>query len=669
MPITALPQDTARAIGSTSVISDPCSVVKELLDNALDASATSVFIEISQNTVDVIQVKDNGCGIPPSDHALVCKRAHTSKIATVEDLKKIGGSSLGFRGEALASTAEVSGGVTVTTRVDTEPVASVIRYGRDGGVISVQRASHPVGTTVRVTDLFKHIPVRRQTTLKNTTKTLARVKRLIQEYAAAQPSKRLSLKVLKAKNENGNWMYAPKPNAGLLDAALKIAGTDVASTCVLKHWPIPEATSDFTCVEGNPDCRMTALVLDPNAASRGIGKNIAKIYKSYVRSGSAARESTTTVTDPFLCLHVYCNEATYDVNIEPAKDDVLFENTPSILEAIEELCRDVYGAKEGDSEKRSTSVKGKEPVRQRDGFELLLASSQSTSQGQQRSVNADEAGNRHPTPVTQTTPQPSRGRVQGLSDERRRDSDIRAYSANRESLNPWTITKIITPVNRPGPASTDTSARRLSVDRTWPSPGQHRNSESASRRSSVASCLPSPSASDSSPTSNSPPGLSSSGTPFPISQTSPSLRTNYAKRAARERDRERYGNGSLDTWFGKTTQVGLSRIAAEDPSSPEEQESLTQLAQERFGSETQPSPSQSRPAGCTSFPNRLPHPAWQKLLILRTASGKLSRRDGNKLGDVKNNPPLLVLLILTDILPRGLHYLRIDLREDNQEPP
>lgn len=236
-------------------------------------------------------------------------------------------------------------------------------------------------------------------------------------------------------------------------------------------------------------------------------------------------------------------------------------------------------------------------MRQRDGFELLLASSQSTSQGQQRSVNADEAGNRHPTPVTQTTPQPSRGRVQGLSDERRRDSDIRAYSANRESLNPWTITKIITPVNRPGPASTDTSARRLSVDRTWPSPGQHRNSESASRRSSVASCLPSPSASDSSPTSNSPPGLSSSGTPFPISQTSPSLRTNYAKRAARERDRERYGNGSLDTWFGKTTQVGLSRIAAEDPSSPEEQESLTQLAQERFGSETQPSPSQSTPAG------------------------------------------------------------------------
>ncbi|KAL5357320.1 hypothetical protein BJX96DRAFT_163005 [Aspergillus floccosus] len=646
MPITALPQDTARAIGSTSVISDPCSVVKELLDNALDASATSVFIEISQNTVDVIQVKDNGRGIPPSDHALVCRRAHTSKIATVEDLKKIGGSSLGFRGEALASTAEVSGGVTVTTRVETEPVASVIKYGRDGGVTSVQRASHPVGTTVRVSDLFKHIPVRRQTTLRNTTKNLARVKRLIQEYAAAQPSKRLSLKVLKAKNENGNWMYAPKPNASLMDAALKIAGTDVASTCVLKHWPFTEATSEPPYMGSELDCRMTALVLDPNAASRGIGKNIAKVYKSYVRSAIAAKDSSTTVTDPFLCLHVHCDEAMYDVNIEPAKDDVLFEDTSSILEAIEELCRNVYGDKEGGTEKGSTSVKGKQPIRQRDGFELLLASSQSTSQGQQRSPDAGEAGNRRPSPVARSTPQPSSRRMEGLSDDQRRYSDIRTYSSDRESLNPWNITKIITPFNRTGPAATDTSARRLSMERPGPASGHHLSPEAASRRSSVASCLPSPSASNSCPTSNSPPGVSSPRTTFPISQTSPSLRTNYAKRAARERDRERYGNGSLDTWFGKTTQVALSRITTEDPSSPEEEEQpLTRLAQERFGSATQPSPTQSTPAGCTSFPSQMPLPAWQKRLILRTASAKLSRCDGNRSGNVMNNPHLLALLI------------------------
>lgn len=132
MPIAALPQTTVRAIGSTSVISDPCSVVKELLDNALDASASSLQIEISQNTVDVIQLKDNGCGIPTEDYPNVCKHAFTSKIETVDDLRNVGGTSLGFRGEALASVAEMSGAVTITTRTASEVTATALKYGRDG---------------------------------------------------------------------------------------------------------------------------------------------------------------------------------------------------------------------------------------------------------------------------------------------------------------------------------------------------------------------------------------------------------------------------------------------------------------------------------------------------------------------------------------------------------
>lgn len=135
MPIEALPQKTIRAIGSTSVISDPYSVVKELIDNALDASATSLQIEISQNTVDIIQLKDNGHGISPEDQQFVCKRAFTSKIRTLDDLKNVGGSSLGFRGEALASAAEMSGVLAVTTRVESEVAGRCSKYGRNGEVI------------------------------------------------------------------------------------------------------------------------------------------------------------------------------------------------------------------------------------------------------------------------------------------------------------------------------------------------------------------------------------------------------------------------------------------------------------------------------------------------------------------------------------------------------
>ena len=254
MPIEALPQKTIRAIGSTSVISDPYSVVKELIDNALDASTTSLQIEISQNTLDVIQLKDSGHGISPEDQQYVCKRAFTSKIQTLDDLKNVGGSSLGFRGEALASVAELSGVLAVTTRVKSEVAGRCSKYGRNGELTGyadlasflacvpflifhrrTQRTSHPVGTTVRITDFLKHIPVRRQTALKCATKSLSRIKKLVQAYAIAHPSKRFSLKVLKAKIENNNWTYAPNADASLSDAALKVAGREVSSSCDVKR--------------------------------------------------------------------------------------------------------------------------------------------------------------------------------------------------------------------------------------------------------------------------------------------------------------------------------------------------------------------------------------------------------------------------------------------------
>lgn len=132
MPIEALPPATIRAIGSTSVISDPSSVVKELVDNALDASASSLLIEISSNTLDVIQLRDNGHGIPAEDYSSVCKHTFTSKIQTVDDLRNVGCASFGFRGEALASIAEMSGAVTVTTRVASDVTGSCLKYARDG---------------------------------------------------------------------------------------------------------------------------------------------------------------------------------------------------------------------------------------------------------------------------------------------------------------------------------------------------------------------------------------------------------------------------------------------------------------------------------------------------------------------------------------------------------
>lgn len=112
MPIAALPPNTVSAIGSNATLADPISLVKELVDNAIDGRASSISVEMSANTLDDIRVKDNGHGIPPDDRSMICSRHCTSKIANLDELRTIGGRSLGFRGVALASAAEMSGSLT-----------------------------------------------------------------------------------------------------------------------------------------------------------------------------------------------------------------------------------------------------------------------------------------------------------------------------------------------------------------------------------------------------------------------------------------------------------------------------------------------------------------------------------------------------------------------------
>lgn len=141
MPIKPLSDSDVRAIGSSLVLNDARSVIKELVDNALDAHANTISIEISPNTVDVIQVKDNGSGIGNEDRPLLCKRGCTSKIRTIQDLESLGGTFLGFRGEALASVTGLSDAVLVTTRIDGELVGSALRFGQKGELLRQAFAS------------------------------------------------------------------------------------------------------------------------------------------------------------------------------------------------------------------------------------------------------------------------------------------------------------------------------------------------------------------------------------------------------------------------------------------------------------------------------------------------------------------------------------------------
>jgi DNA mismatch repair protein MutL len=132
--IKPLETGAVKFLSATQVITSPFSAVKELLENALDARATVLLIEISANTVDVVQVRDNGHGIAPDDRSMCCRRHTTSKLSSIADLKIIGGSSLGFRGEALFALAQVAGKSDITTRVEGESTAVKLEIDRNGEV-------------------------------------------------------------------------------------------------------------------------------------------------------------------------------------------------------------------------------------------------------------------------------------------------------------------------------------------------------------------------------------------------------------------------------------------------------------------------------------------------------------------------------------------------------
>ncbi|MDD2695559.1 MAG: DNA mismatch repair endonuclease MutL, partial [Anaerolineales bacterium] len=158
MPIRILPPEVASQIAAGEVVERPASVVKELVENALDAGASRVTVRVEGGGQRMVEVADDGCGIPPDEMPLAVERHATSKLASAEDLFRI--HSLGFRGEALASIASVSR-LTLTSTVAGEPHGTRIRVegGRSEPPAPV---GAPVGTTVRVEDLFFNLPARRK---------------------------------------------------------------------------------------------------------------------------------------------------------------------------------------------------------------------------------------------------------------------------------------------------------------------------------------------------------------------------------------------------------------------------------------------------------------------------------------------------------------------------
>lgn len=182
--IHILPPQLANQIAAGEVVERPASVVKELLENSLDAGANNIQIDIEKGGSQLIRIRDNGCGISKQDLPLALARHATSKISSLEDLEAI--LSLGFRGEALASISSVSR-LTLTSRTAEQSEAwQAYAQGREMAV-EIQPASHPIGTTIEVANLFFNTPARRK--FLRTDKTeFTHIDEVIRRIALAKPN-------------------------------------------------------------------------------------------------------------------------------------------------------------------------------------------------------------------------------------------------------------------------------------------------------------------------------------------------------------------------------------------------------------------------------------------------------------------------------------------------
>jgi DNA mismatch repair protein MutL len=186
--IHVLPEHVANKIAAGEVVERPASVVKELLENSLDAGSTRIKIQIEAGGKKLIQITDNGCGMVRDDALLAFERHATSKIKNAEDLLSI--ATLGFRGEAIPSIASVSR-LHLETRAPEEPAGTIVEIN-GGKIFRVQEAGLPPGTSITVRDLFFNTPARKKF-LKSESTELAHIASLVMHYALAHPDKHFEL--------------------------------------------------------------------------------------------------------------------------------------------------------------------------------------------------------------------------------------------------------------------------------------------------------------------------------------------------------------------------------------------------------------------------------------------------------------------------------------------
>ncbi|MDO4267815.1 MAG: DNA mismatch repair endonuclease MutL [Eubacteriales bacterium] len=327
--IHVLDQSTINKIAAGEVIERPASVVKELLENAIDARATAVTVEIRDGGISFIRVTDNGCGIPREELPMAFLRHSTSKIQSVEDLFTV--SSLGFRGEALSSIAAVSQVEVITKTAD---CLTGSRYQIEGGAErGLEEIGSPDGTTFIARNLFYNTPVRRKF-LKTPATEGSHVADLVEKIALSHPE--ISIRFIQ---NNQNKLHT-SGNHNVKDIIYTVFGREIASN-LLPVDSRSEAVS-VTGFAGKPviarnNRNFENYFINGRYIKSGIVcKAIEEAYKPYMMQHKY----------PFTLLHFSIEPEFLDVNVHPTKMELRFRDGELIFRMVRDAVAQALGHKE-----------------------------------------------------------------------------------------------------------------------------------------------------------------------------------------------------------------------------------------------------------------------------------------------------------------------------------
>jgi DNA mismatch repair protein MutL len=330
MAIQVLPPDVAAKIAAGEVVERPASVVKELVENAIDAGAAAIRVEVQQGGKRLIRVLDDGCGIPAEEVALAFARHATSKLRTVEDLNRV--TTLGFRGEALASIAAVSR-LTLSTRPPGQAAAARIQLN-GGQQTRLDSAGSPTGSLITVEHLFFNVPARLKF-LKADATEAGHIHRIVSHYALAYPHIRFSLL------SDGRLTFQTGGSGQLFDALAAVFSLETARHMlqVSGSEPAAPATSDqpisvfgYTGAPSLHRGTRDQIIFFVNKRwiqDRALNQAVVQAYHTFLPVGRF----------PVTILNLEIDPAQIDVNVHPTKAEVKFQETRLIFKVIQRAVR------------------------------------------------------------------------------------------------------------------------------------------------------------------------------------------------------------------------------------------------------------------------------------------------------------------------------------------